>query len=290
MKSNASANELCDDNQAKARNESTADLEVDNSTLKKRSLLDAVRESYEANKNLRCTRVLYIGHCHSQQQQELVRQIHVEFMAKEYNKEKISGALLFIGSNYFYHMLEAPSLEIVQPLFDTLIYDQQQSFLQALNRAQCVASHPQLKGLQVKICCVSEDIAREFPIWSMRDVEVLGGNRDNAKTQKEKKANDEQDITEDQTALQNLLFETMKAMIEIGRQLFMKQDSDAALKLFQSSQREIMSRFPTADKIEFFLESKLLFDLAAFKQYFFSPINLKLESEQTWPIEPMISF
>ena len=70
----------------------------------------------------------------------------------------------------------------------------------------------------------------------------------------------------------------------------MKSDKDAAMKLFQSSQREIMNRFPTPDKIQFFMESKLLFDLKQFIDYFFKPINIKLESEYTWPIPEMITF
>ena len=77
---------------------------------------------------------------------------------------------------------------------------------------------------------------------------------------------------------------------KIGRQLCMKEDKEAAMKLFQSSQREIMNRFPTPDKIAFFMESKLLFDIKQFADYFFTPIDVKLESEYTWPVEPMISF
>jgi len=266
----------------------------------KKSLLDSIRKSYEDNKGLRCTRILYIGHMTSLKQKDLIESIHSDFV--ESQTTEVGGALLFINNNLFYHMLEVESLDDLRDLFAKMVADSSTDFFRSLNSAQNVESavHPELANLKVKICCVSEEITREFPIWSVREVHLPGGaqhdeenqpntgNQDNVVEEDE-----EEEVSEDQGSLQNLLFETIKGMIEIGRQLCMKvekQDKDAAVKLFQSSQREIMNRFPTPDKIEYFLESKLLFELQQFKEFFFTPINIKLESEHTWPIEPMISF
>ena len=274
----------------------------------KDSLLDAIRAQHEINKDLRCTRVLYIGQMVSIKQKDIIEKIHNDFIEKERkNNKNITGALLFINNNLFYHMLEVESLQNLKSLFDEMIYDPLASnnFFQQIdpkNKSKQININPELSNLTVKICCISEEITREFPIWSIRQVNLPGGTGNNNagnddEQQKDKTLKQEQDedddddeLSEDQESLQEILFSTMKGMIEIGRQLCMKQDNDAALKLFQSSQREIMNRFPTPDKIDFFMQSKLLFDLKGFKQYFFEPINVKLESEYTWPIEPMISF
>jgi len=265
----------------------------------KKSLLDSIRKSYEDNKELRCTRVLYIGHMTSLKQKEIVESIHSEFVESQSSEHEVGGALLFINNNLFYHMLEVESLDCLRGLFGKMVADSSTNFFRSLDEAQNVKRtvHPELENLKVKICCVSEEITREFPIWSVREVHLPGGaaNDDENQQNQGNKDNgnedeDEEEESEDQESLQNLLFETIKGMIEIGRQLCMKQDKDAAMKLFQSSQREIMNRFPTPDKIEYFLTSKLLFDLQQFRDFFFTPINIKLESEHTWPVEPMISF
>jgi len=270
------------------------------------SLLDSLRASYEQNKEYRCTRVLYIGHLTSTKQKELIEEIHLNFIESVRANQEISGAFLFINNNLFYHMLEVECLESLQPLFNELIYESSNDFFQNIDmppKQNQSKLHPELEHVDIKICSVSEEITREFPMWSLREVELPGGKHANASNDEkgkskqgqksQKQANDEheeEEVEEDEASLQAVLFETMKGMIEIGRQLCMKHDTDAAFKLFQSSQREIINRFPTPDKIEFFLESKLLFDLKGFKQYFFTPIDIKLESEFTWPIEPMISF
>eukprot|EP00483_Globobulimina_turgida_P009161 UN09180 len=230
----------------------------------KDSLLDALRTSYDVNKELRCTRVLYIGHMTSSKQKDIIKNIHSKFIESQKSTQEITGALLFIN-NLFYHMIEIHSLESLHPLFEEMIYEETNNFFQhidpLINNTNKI--NPELLNLNVKICCVSEEITREFPIWSVREVNLPGGaNNDDTDKNKGNKDNateeeDDQEV-EDGEALQNVLFDTMKGMIEIGRQLCMKQDKDAAMKLFQSSQREIMNRFPTPDKIEFFNGSKLL--------------------------------
>ena len=69
-----------------------------------------------------------------------------------------------------------------------------------------------------------------------------------------------------------------------------KKDSDAASKLFHSSQREIKSRFPTADNLNWFLKSTSFFTVTEFLKEFYTPINVDLESENTWPVEPIFQF
>lgn len=285
-----------------AANNDTSDIEdeevAETSFVYKKSLLDSIRKSYEENKALRCTRVLYIGRMTSSKQKELIESIHSEFIDSQSSEHEVGGALLFINNNLFYHMLEVESLDCLRELFGKMVGDTSTNFFRSLDSAQNVKRtvHPELENLKVKICCVSEEITREFPIWSVREVHLPGGaqhDEDNQQNQGNKDnvtEEDDEEVSEDADSLQTLLFDTIKGMIEIGRQLCMKQDKDAAVKLFQSSQREIMNRFPTPDKIEYFMTSKLLFDLQQFKEYFFTPINIKLESEHTWPIEPMISF
>lgn len=274
--------------------------EVEIAEAYKDSLLDGLRALYEENKELRCTRVLYIGHMTSAKQKDIIESIHKQFIESQKSAQEITGALLFINNNLFYHMIEVDSLECLQSLFEEMVSNSSDNFFQSIDPSQNNKNkiNPALLNINVKICCVSEDITREFPIWSVREVNLPGGHNNNDDENKKQKNNndngseedEEDEVSEDQESLQNLLFDAMKGMIEIGRQLCMKQDKDAAMKLFQSSQREIINRFPTPDKIEFFMESKLLFDLKQFTDYFFTPINIKLESEHIWPIEPMISF
>ena len=265
----------------------------------KNSLLDVLRSQYEQNKELRCTRVLCIGHMTSPQQKEMVAEMHSDFIEAQRALQEVTGALLFINNNLFYHMIEVESLERMQPLFEKMGDPSSTNFFKNIapeHNAQRKA-RPELTNLTVKICCVSEEITREFPIWSVREVNLGGGAQggdeeanNKGKADNSTEEDDEDEVSEDEDSQQGLLFDTIKAMIEIGRQLCMKPDKDAAMKLFQSSQREIMSRFPPPDKIDFFLQSKLLFDLKQFMNFFFSPIDIKLESEHTWPIEPMINF
>jgi len=265
----------------------------------KHSLLDVLRTQYEQNKELRCTRVLYIGHMTSPEQKEVVAEIHSEFIESQRALQEVTGALLFINKNLFYHMLEVDSLDGMKPLFEKMGDPSSSNFFNNIDPEHSAQrkARPELANITVKICCVSEEITREFPIWSVREVNLGGGandgdddanNKGNADNASEE--DDEDEVEEDEDSLQELLFDTIKSMIGIARQLCMKPDKDAAMKLFQSSQREIMSRFPPPDKIEFFLQSKLLFDLEQFMHFFFSPIDIKLESEHTWPIEPMINF
>eukprot|EP01083_Nonionella_stella_P050713 134793_1 len=263
----------------------------------KHSLLDTIRTSYEANAEFRCTRVLYIGRMNSSKQKEIIKDIHCKWIESQKGIQEITGALLFINNNLFYHMVEVDSLECLESLFEQMVDNRTDDFFQNIDPSKGKKNsetEPQLRNVSVKICCVSDEIIREFPIWSVRDVDLAGGPNntdcDKNKSKDNDAEEDDDEEEEDEEALQNVLFETMKAMIEIGRQLCMKQDKDAAMKLFQSSQREIMNRFPTPDKIQYFMESKLLFDLQQFTDYFFSPINVKLESEYTWPVQPMIAF
>jgi len=272
------------------------------------SLLDVLRAQYEQNKELRCTRVLYIGRMASDEQKEAVAEIHREFIESQRSSQEVTGALLFINKRLFYHLLEVDSLDRMKPLFAKMGAASSDNFF---NHIDASSEHsasakrkarPELATVTVKMCCVSEEITREFPIWSVREVNVGGGAQDgedeaNSKSKGNKggadaasEEDDEDEVAEDEHSLSELLFDTIKAMIGIARQLCMKPDKDAAMKLFQSSQREIMSRFPPPDKIHFFLQSKLLFDLAQFMDFFFSPIDIKLESEHSWPIEPMINF
>jgi len=265
----------------------------------KNSLLDSIRKAHEKDKELRCTRVLYIGHMTSLKQKHLIESMHSEFVDSQSSEHEVGGALLFINNKLFYHMIEVESLDSLRALFEKMVGGESSTdFLRNFESAQNEQNQtsPEVANLTVKICCVSEEITREFPIWSVRDVHLPGGaqnddeNQQNTGNADNGPDDDDEELSEDQDSLRALLFETMKGMIEIGRQLQMKSDKDAAAKLFLSSQREIMNRFPTPDKIEYFLGSKLLFDLQQFNEFFFTPIDIKLESEHSWPIEPMLSF
>jgi len=120
------------------------------------------------------------------------------------------------------------------------------------------------------VCSVTNEIYREYPMWAIREATISKEGQ-----------------TFDGTSLAVLVFESLKAMLELGRQLSLKTDQSAAVKLFMSQQREIMMRIPAPDRLEYFLSrTKELFTLTTFVDFFYKPVVCELESEVVWPHIP----
>ena len=201
----------------------------------KTSLLDTLRESHKNNKELRCTRVLYIGQMQSAKQKEIIESIHSEFIKLQQSKQDITGALLFINDNLFYHMIEVESLDSLQSLFCKMIHDPSTNFFQSIDPSETRKNktNAELAELDVKICCISEEITREFPIWSVRNVKLPGGdgggdgNKNKGNSDAPTEETDE--VEEDEGSLQGILFETMKAMIEVFLSVFIEMQNECLI-------------------------------------------------------------
>lgn len=382
--------------------ETAANEEEEEDAPYKQSLLDIVREAYEVNAHLRCTRVFYVGLIKNESHKQAILHVHREYISKQdsIQAQPITGALLFINNKYFFHVIEVDSFESTQILFKQLLTDdnikstnmsiaQQQSQSKKLNKLSQHSSRNQLRRSSVsrlqpnnfqmsrqiskvstdasgdisnsqasmtatarqssasllnssssnaqlsqsqqmetlnnilvketpithsqihcKICNITDEIVREFPIWSYRDVNIKSENSDSNKNSNDSgnsknsgnsgdgKNNDGDEDTEDdiknltnqEPQLFSMITETITSMAEIGRQLTLKNNSTGALKLFSSMQREILTRFPKPDSLESFVNSKILFDLKDFYRFFFFPIKVELESEHTWPVDPIMKF
>jgi len=168
----------------------------------------------------------------------------------------LTGALLCINRKAVVHVFEAPT---------PILFD----YLRMLKAG---ASTNFLKN--ARICSLTEEIPREFPVWGFR---VL--------------SQPEEEFVVPDNWLE-CIFQTLQGFLELGREVSGKTDPQQAQKYLETGQlsRTVAAQLPHVERIQGFVKCTDLCSVDQYLEIYDTPIEFTLEGELVWPVEPFLRY
>lgn len=135
--------------------------------------------------------------------------------------------------------------------------------------------HPLLKSSS--ILSFSEEVPREFHIWAFRHMKLPSDDF----------ASSGMNLQKDGL---KLCFETVKNMLELGRDLSNLTEERAIDYIQTSVARQLTMKLPSAERLIAYIHT-LHTDLCTLEEWleiYDTPIEFTLENEKVWPVEPFL--
>lgn len=156
-----------------------------------------------------------------------VAEFHEQLTRRWSSTSLVTGALLIISGQVAVHILEAPT---------PLLFEFLRCFLDDEEGDKILKN--------CRICSLTEEVPREFPVWGTRSVEVA-----------------KEEFQAPAIWLQSI-FETHKNLLEMGHELASMEDGKALAYLQNADSRHFLQRIPSPDKIKAFKECEQLCTVA----------------------------
>lgn len=86
------------------------------------------------------------------------------------------------------------------------------------------------------------------------------------------------------------MFEIYRHFLELGRECGGMTEEKAAEYLEKSQAKQFIQHIPTAEKITFFGDCDDLCSPQDYINIYETPVDLVLESEKVWPVEPWLKY
>ncbi len=179
-----------------------------------------------------------------------------EYFSQEKRSESVTGYCLILNSSVLLHFIEAPT-EIIKEILRVITSQ--------TIEGTCLFT-------QCKICLFSEEVPREFPFWVTRSVKV----------------NPEE--CEKLTNPAKVCFEVYKPFLELARECAQMGDEKAFEFLEKSTTKNFLNKLPSAEKLLQFCDCEEIPTPKEWLDIFDSPVDMVLESEKVWPVEPWLKY
>jgi len=144
-----------------------------------------------------------------------------------------------------------------------------------------------------------EEVPREYHVWSFRSVRVPPSEEYPAgpAPNSDKSAPNSgllvaiPNLDREDVALQ-LVFETLRHLLELGRSIAATAEEKAVEYLQSSVAKQLLSRLPQQEKLHAFLHQlhEQLPSVTEWLDIYDTPVELTLESEKVWPVEPFLKY
>lgn len=222
----------------------------------KLSLLDVVIDEYNLEADKRTSRILLMGTLVSGTSPEEAEEWHKKLVEEALKKEVVTGVCFLVDDTSLSHMLEASSGTITK-------------LLRALKPGTegCILK-------DVRICSLSEEVIREYPVWVFRQISV-----------------EDSGFEKGEDSWLNTVFSAVENLLELGRECGPMGNAKAQEFLMGSTDRKTLtSRVPSASMIKSFEKCPDLFTVDAWLEVFDVPIDFTLEGEKVWPVEPPLRY
>lgn len=135
------------------------------------------------------------------------------------------------------------------------------------------AALPLLKSS--KIVSFVEEVPREFNVWAWRQIRMP--------------ADDFLTTANLQRDSLKLLFETVRQLLDLARELSSLPEEKAIEFLQTSMTRQLISKLPSSERLQAYITH--IDDLCTMQEWldiFDTPTDMVLESEKVWPVEPFL--
>ncbi len=222
------------------------------------TLLNVFLDHYSVGKDARTSRLFLIAEVDSSYQSiQQIEGFHNEFVSSQNKDEPVTGALFIINSSVCVHLLEAPS-KVLMHLLRTLHESSE-------NPSTAVARN-------IKVVHFTEEVSRQFPIWQLRSVKIVS----------------ETDCTVSSGAVLKAVFDVMKGILELGREMKSLANSLKAQEHIHSTKNAVMQKIPSSERLRAFCAADELCSLSEYLQIYDAPAEFSPDSEKTWPVEEFI--
>jgi hypothetical protein len=131
-----------------------------------------------------------------------------------------------------------------------------------------------------KVLSFTEEVPREFHIWAWRALRMPADDFMNSTL----------GLNLQRDSLK-VLFETVKNLLELGRELSGMSEEKAIDFIQTSVSRQFTSKLPTSERLQAYIHS--IEDLCSIQEWldiFDTPIEFTLENEKVWPVEPFLKY
>lgn len=271
-------------------------------------MLDVATELYNEEKDKRCSRLLLVGSTTaaagadaSHAAQRFYNQLVAEAEALH---ERVTGGVFIVNNKsgtVVVSLIEATSTELLMNVL-RLLHEHRHgddadddaddgdvalrrskpedaatlalstpSSMSATLRANLGELTPPLRDYRV--CSLSEEVPREWPVFACRyqatdSLEDYEGVMDPLKT----------------------VFATLRALLELGRELQSMDAARARAYVEKGTQRTLMNAVPCVEEVVCYKKIADLCSLQDYLDIYDAPIQVDLESEQVWPAEPFLKY
>jgi hypothetical protein len=226
--------------------------EMQDDNTNRRSLLDVVLEDYGHGKDMRTSRVFLVAEIESSPTAVAhIEAFHENFVSSnEKENNPITGVMWIIN--------QTTCIDVVEASTKTLL-----TFLRELNEA---AKETQI-ARNLRVCYFSEEVIREFPLWSARSF----------------RAAPESEIQS--TNVLKSTFDTYKSIIELAREVKSMPSVGKAKEFMSSSKPLLVQRIPSSERVQSYARNPELCSVGEYLEIFDSPVECMLDSERVWPVE-----
>jgi len=133
----------------------------------------------------------------------------------------------------------------------------------------------------LKRCAIlsfTEEVPREYHIWATRSM----------RPQPEESSELAQKLNKEPL---RIMFETLKNMLELGRDLAPMNEEKAIDFIQTSTSKQLSLKLPSTERLAAFLDRvDELCTITEWLEIYDTPIEFTLENEKVWPVEPFLKY
>jgi len=300
---------------------------VNEDPAQRMSLLDVVVDEYNQERDARTSRLVLIGEVDSEKVSAL-QKFHTDFLdALDISGVRLTGVLVILNSQAFVAIVEAPSKVLVRLMKNLTKVSsqtgeaekkssQQQQQSSAVRPPGWVGTDPTLPNdssdfisvdarfyplvRSIRILSFNEEVPREFHIWATRLVRVAvdeeyaaayqmaAGNSHSEGGQASAAATS---INWERDGLR-ICFETVRGFLELARDISGLSEERAIEYVTSNHSKQFLAKLPPTEKILAIIHaySEHLCSIDEWMELFDTPVDITLESEKVWPVEPFLKY